>query len=566
MPKRYNLHFSFLAAALLIGFVLAPAELRAQEETPAPSQNQPTNAVRPILQESPLEPKPIVIEEVNKSLSERLAIKITLDVRDMSVIDIVRFLAMKGNINVVTAGNIQGRATFYLKSVSIKDALDIAVLSSQMAYVIENDIIRVMSAAEYEATFGRRFNDRNIVKIFQLKYAKPGYVLSTFDNLKSSLGRIIIDEETGSVVVIDTKESVERMTNAIAQLETPLETVVFPMQFAKADVVAEKLRANIEANKVGSIAVDERNNKIIVRAYPGRRKEVETLLRSYDNPTKEVLVEARVLQVIFKPQMDFGIDWNLDFRKSKYQALSRLSFNNILMDEADLPTSSNIASKYFKVGIGDFDENQFDLAVRALKQVSDTKVLSNPKILVTNNQEAKIHIGDTIPYIISTTSGTGENAITSEEVKFTDVGLMLNVIPTINDNGDVTMILRPEISSVTGFTTSRGGGIPQVNKTTVETTVMIKDGMTVVLGGLKKENRVKTKKGIPVLMDLPMINKLFSSTSESIEATEIVILITPHVISDQTDYIKYKGSIKEAKEYQAQESAKKSGLQLKINK
>lgn len=565
MAKWNNLTFPLTAVSLLLALLLSLTELSAQETTPASTQPL-TNSISPAPQESQVESKPIIIEEVTQPIEERLKIKITLDVRDMSVIDIVRFLAMKGNINVVTAGNIQGRATFFLKSVSIKDALDIAVISSQLAYVIENDIIRVMSGAEYEAMYGKRFNDRNIVEIFQLKYAKPAYVLSALDNIKSSLGRIIIDEDTGSVVMIDTPESVDKMKKAIKEIEMPLETVVYILQYAKADVVAEKIKGSVEASKVGTITVDDRGNRLIVRAYPGRRDEVEAVIKSYDSPTKEVLIEARILQVIFKPQMDFGIDWNLDFRDSKYQALRRFSFNSIMLDEDNLTTSSNLASKYFKIGVGDFDSNKFDMAIRALKQVSDTKVLSNPKILVVNNEEAKIHIGDTVPYIISTTSGTGESAITSEDVKFVDVGLKLNVTPTISEDGYVTMVLKPEISTVTDRITSQGGGIPQVNKTLVETTAIVKDGMTVVLGGLKKDNRVKSAKGIPLLMDIPIIKTLFSSTSEYIESTEIVIFITPHVISSQTDYQRYQASIKEAKDYEAKEKtadAKNAKLQIK---
>ena len=182
------------------------------------------------------------------------------------------------------------------------------------------------------------------------------------------------------------------------------------------------------------------------------------------------------MQVVFKPQQDFGIDWKLDFRTSDYNLLRQVSFENIMLDQDNLTSSDNLYSKFGQFAVGNFSVNKFEMAIRALKQVSNTKILSNPKILVTNNQEAKIHVGDTVPYIISTTSGTGDNAITSEDVQFVDVGLKLNVTPTINEDGFVTMVLNPEISTVVGSISSQGGGIPQVNKTSVETTVMVKDG------------------------------------------------------------------------------------------
>lgn len=493
------------------------------------------------------DPEEIVITEVATPLTQRLERQISIDVRDMSIVDIIRFLALKGEFNVVMASNIQGRATFNLKSVRIKDALDIAVISNRLAYVLENNIIRVMTEEEYEALYGRSFSDKRVVEIIHLQYAKPSYVLAALEGIKSRIGQIIIDEDTGNVVLIDTPKSIAAMLEALGNIEKPLETIVYPLQYARADVVAEKMRGRIDAQAVGSVTVDERSNKLLIRVFPGRRSEVEDVIRSLDTPTKEVLVEARVLQVVFNPKMDYGIDWELDFGKSDF--LSGLNFKNVLLDESNLSSSSNLFSKFGKIAYGDIDVDQFELAIRALKQVSDTKILSNPKILVTNNQEAKIHVGDTIPYIISTTSGTGDNAITSEDVRFVDVGLKLNVTPTINDEGFVTMALRPEISTVVGRIQSQGGGIPQVNKTEVETTVMVKDGMTIILGGLKKENKVLSRSGVPVLMDIPVLGHLFKGTSENIESTEIVIFITPHIVSGNEDYMKYRGAVKEAKDY-----------------
>jgi type II secretory pathway component GspD/PulD (secretin) len=576
-----------IAAISLVGLVLChfsssafaqsgqvtQREQTVQLEQPAPQPGQSGDAGRLIQSGSSvpsgqvgfgLGPKPIVIEKPTETLEERLQWSITLDVREMNIVDVLKFLALKGDFNMVTSRDVAGRITLFLKNVKINDALDIVVIANRLAYHIDKEIVHVMSEAEYEANFGKRFNDQNIVEIIQLKYAKPSYTLAALDSLKSALGRIIIDEDTGSVVIIDTPASVARMKQAIAGMESPLEAVVYHLQYAKADTVAEKLKGRVDALAVGSITVDERTNTLIVRAFPGRRSEIEGLLKSLDKPTKEVLVEARVLQVVFKPQMDFGIDWSLDFRHSN-SALNDISFQNAFLNEDGLASGDNLFSRYAKIAIGDFDEDQFETAIRALKQVNDTKILSNPKILVTNNEEAKIHIGDTIPYIISTTSGTGDNAITSEDVRFVDVGLKLNVTPTINDEGYVTMVLKPEISTVVGQIESQGGGIPQVNRTLVETTVMVKDGMTIVLGGLKKDNRVKTRQGIPFLMDLPYVKNFFSNTSESIESTEIVIFLTPHIMSgDQDEWREYKGIMKPNEQFSRDQKPKKEEQVLKL--
>ncbi|MBF0521706.1 MAG: hypothetical protein HQL24_01475 [Candidatus Omnitrophica bacterium] len=497
------------------------------------------------------EPKPIVIEDQPESILERMERAISLDVRDMNIVDVIKFLSLKGEFNVVISPTVEGRATVLLKQVSIKDALDIVVISNKLAYKIDKNIVQIMTSSEYESMYGKSFADKREVVIFHLNYSKPTYVLAALDNIRSNIGKIIIDEDTGSVVVIDTPEAIEQMRVSIEKMEKPLETIVYTLQYAQADVVADKLRSRIDAKAVGAITPDERSNKIIVRAFPGRIQEIKDIIKNLDTPTKEVLVDARVLQIVLKPQYDVGIDWQMDLANSGVAGdLKNLSFKNFYLNQNSLASSDNLFSRYGQIAVGNVSQDAFQLAIRSLQQVSDTKILSNPQILVTNNQEASIHIGDTVPYIISTTSGTGDNAITSEDVRFVDVGLKLNVTPVINDDGFVTMRLRPEISTVVGSITSKGGGIPQVNKTAVETTVMVKDGNTIIMGGLKKDNKAHVKKGFPVLMNLPIVGALFGRTADNFEQTEIVILITPHIITGHHDDIKkMNGTIKPYKEY-----------------
>jgi type II secretory pathway component GspD/PulD (secretin) len=498
--------------------------------------------------------QPIMMTEPKDSLDDRLARKITLDVRDMNIVDVIKFLAQKGEFNVIIAPSVTGRSTLLLHDVDIKDALDIVIISNKLAYHIDDDIIQVMSASEYEAMYGKQFSDKTEVSIVHLQYAKPSYVLAALDNMRSNRGKIIIDEDTGSVVLVDTPQSIELMKKAIAQIEQPLETMVFDLKYAKADVVAEKLRTHIDAKAVGTITADERSNEVLVRVFPGRRDEVEKTILSLDVPTKEVLIEARVLQIVVNPTYDVGVDISgpINNNGKGVASLSSSALGEPLLNaqQAAGTATDNLASNFGRVSVGNFSGSDFTAAIRALQQVSDTKILSTPQILVTNNEEAKIHVGDTVPYIVATTNGTGENAITSDDVRFVDVGLKLSVIPTINDDGMVTMKLTPEISEVVAtIKSAEGSTIPQVNKTEIETSVMVKDGQTIVMAGLRNQDKVHTKKGIPGLMNLPLIGGAFSRTSDNVTNTEIVILITPHIVHGGDDYAKEIGTIKGAKTY-----------------
>jgi type II secretory pathway component GspD/PulD (secretin) len=453
---------------------------------------------------------------------------------------------MKGEYNIVISPAVDGRTTVLLENVAIKDALDIVVISNRLAYAVNSNIVQVMTAVEYEAMYGKPFGDKTVVETLHLQYAKPSYILAALDNVKSNVGKIIIDEDTGSVVLIDTPDSIRKMRRIVSEIELPLDTVVYNLQYAKADVVADKLRMRIDAKSVGSITADERSNQLVVRAFPGRKDEIEKIIRHLDEPTKEVLIEARILQVILKPNFDAGIDWSYITHD---KTVGNLSVSNTYMNTSGMTTSDNLNSNFGQLAFGTVNVDNFVAKLRLLQQVSDTKILSSPQILAVNNEESRIHIGDTVPYIISTVSGTGDNAITSEDVRFIDVGLKLNVTPTINDDGMITMRLRPEISSVVDKIESKGGGIPQVNKTEVETTLLVEDGTTIIMAGLRKDDKVHGKKGLPILMNVPFFDKFFSRESDSTTSTEIVIFITPHILSGKEDYRKPNGSIKPSKDY-----------------
>ncbi|NLE65356.1 MAG: hypothetical protein GX606_05530 [Elusimicrobia bacterium] len=519
-PHRAFMFFVLLCAASLIGGRVATAE-------------------------QPVRPKPILLAEPKESLEERLMRRIALDVRDMNIVDVLKFLAMKGEFNIIISPAVDGRTTVLLDNVAIKDAMDIVVVSNRLAYSIQNNIIQLMTAIEYETMYGKPFGDKTVVETLRLQYAKPSYIMAALDSVKSNVGKIIIDEDTGSVVLIDTPESIEKMKKVIGEIEQPLETVVFNLQYAKADVVADKLRMKIDAKSVGSITADERSNQLIVRVFPGRKEEVEKIVRHLDEPTKEVLIEARILQVILKPKFDQGIDWSYVTRDNK---IGQISATSNYADISNMTSSDNLFSTYGQVAIGQIDVDKFLMTVRSMEQVSDTKIISNPQIMAINNEEARIHIGDTIPYIVSTTVGTAD-PILSEDVRFIDVGLKLNVRPTINDDGMVTMRLRPEISSVVGSIGADKSNIPQVNKTEVETTLVVEDGTTIIMAGLRKDDKVHSKKGLPVLMDMPFVDKFFSRESDSIISTEIVIFITPHIVTGKDSYKAPDGTIKPSKAY-----------------
>ena len=169
-----------------------------------------------------------------------------------------------------------------------------------------------------------------------------------------------------------------------------------------------------------------------------------------------------------------------------------------------------------------------------LETFGETKILSSPRILTLNNKEAKILVGTKEVYITSTTSQNTTGAITSDTVNFVDVGVKLYVTPTINKEGYITLKIKPEISSSeTQNITSQNqvSQIPIVTTSEAETTVIVKDGVSIIMGGLRKITHTKTRNQMPILGSIPILGMLFQSRKDSYQKDELVIVLTPHIVS-----------------------------------
>ncbi len=468
---------------------------------------------------------PLYAQDLSKEMREKLEREITLDLRDMDIVDVFKFISMKGDFSIVVGKDVTGRVTLVLKKVKIRDALDIICLSNNLGYRVIENIIYATTEQEYLQTYGILFRDKRKIKIVYLQYTKPSYALEALKNIKSEIGKIVIDEDTGTVVMVDTPSKLEEMQEVIQKIEYKLETKIFTLNYAKAASVKEKLREKLDVKSVGSIEADDRSNQIIVTALPERFKEVIPIIEALDKKTKEVLIKVKILKVVLNPEFDFGIDWTAVAKGITYSANVPIASTLSTAGTFGKITASNM----------DLDDVNFSSTLKALKQVNDTKVLANPKILVTDNEEAKIHIGDKLAYVTTTTIGTGADQTANEEVHFIDVGILLNVKPTISDDGFIRMSIKPEISSQSStLETPQGAEIPLINTTTLETNIVVKDGTTVIIGGLHKDEEVKKRKGLPFIMDFPFVGKFFTSVSDSIEKTEIAIFMTPYIVKGDT--------------------------------
>jgi type II secretory pathway component GspD/PulD (secretin) len=476
------------------------------------------------------------------TVEEGLARKISLDLRGIEIADVFKFLAKKGNLNIVTSIGVSGRINLLLNNVQIQDVIDVILLTNKLAYYEDKDIITIMTEAEYQALYGDKYNDKRIIKTIDLTYADAKKIGTILSNLKSDIGKVVIDEETGSIILIDIPEKIVEMDETAKRFDIPtvsrvLPTVteVFELKHAKVEDIKAEIKEALTAN-IGSMRTDSRTNKLVITDLPHNMEKVRGLIEAFDDRTKQVFIEAKIIEVTLNDEYHFGVDWKALFSK----------FHDLTFDHS-FPSAYTGTSK-LDVTFGTFDTDEYEVALDLVKSVGDTRIISSPHIAVVDGEEAKFMVGSREAYVTSTTT-TGEvTTTTSESVQFIDVGVNLYVTPTISSSGYVKLRIKPEISSVRDWLeTTEGNQIPIVDTSNVETEVLVMDNKTVLIAGLIKETNDSSRTKVPILGDIPIAGLLFGNTKVDKDVDELIIFITPHIISGGEDYLQPAGGQKERK-------------------
>jgi type IV pilus assembly protein PilQ len=489
-----------------------------------------------------------VVADASAGILGGMDARVSLDLRSTEVTDAIKYLATKGGLNIAISKNVSGRVNLFLTDVAIRDVFDLILRSNELAYDMQGNVYNVMTEAEYRALYGKKFADLRRVETFRLQYAVPEQAFNLLDTLKSDIGRLLVDEESGTVMVMDTPDNLRQMEQALSMLETESTVRVFDLRYAKAKDVEERLRDEVEEKKLGYVKADERTNQLIIKTLPSRMSEMESLVRALDRKTREVLIDAKIVKVNLTDDLSAGIDWDEVFKKLIFHGIDTRA-NNFRGSTSgtapsEVPGVARLGIPELKTGaflgrsikpgdlrFGTISRDGYEL-FRFLQSLGETKVISNPRLLVTENQEARIHVGTREAYVTTTTTTGQTTTTTAEEVEFIDVGIQFLVTPTINQDGYVTMKIKPEISSVIEtLTTPSGNEIPIIDTSTAETNVMVMDGRTVVIGGLRKDSRLETDEQVPYLGKVPFLGQLFfKRKTKDNEVAELVVFITPHII------------------------------------
>ncbi|MEO0250410.1 MAG: secretin N-terminal domain-containing protein, partial [candidate division WOR-3 bacterium] len=402
-----------------------------------------------------------------------------------------------------------------------------------------------MTGQEYKDRYGSDFYEQRQVKILELRYGVPSRVATMLSEMKSSIGKILFDDTTGTLVLIDAPEKISAMEAVVAREELPtvarVTTTVtksFTLQHARVEDIEAQLSSSI-TKEIGSMRVDKRTKTLVVTDLPHNMDKIEKLVEAFDKKPKQVFIEAKIVQVSLSDKTRLGINWDHVFEGVD----PRFSVKTV--SRFPIATEGEVGSLTYRTVGG---AGSLNVILDALKTVGDTKILASPHISALDGEEATIKVVKNQPYV-ERQYESGSTNVVGETYNFVEVGVSLSVTPRISDTGMITVDIKPEISDILEWYRGKyQEGTPVVQKSFAETSVMVKDGETIVIGGLIRNEKGKNVSEIPILGQIPILGLLFRSRGDDVISNETVVFLTPRIVTGEEPFSRTRELEKKLKE------------------
>jgi type IV pilus assembly protein PilQ len=425
---------------------------------------------------------------------------ITLQVNETDLAQVLEMLAIQSRQNIVTSKSVSGTVSANLFDVTFEEALDAILLVNGYYWEREASFIYVYTRSEWEEL--QAAMRKRETRVYEMDYLSA-------------------DDATQIITPLLSEEAIVASTG----------TVLDGIDVDKSDVGADRWAFSA---------------KVVVTDYPDILDAIGALLEEMDTPPQQVLVEATVIQATLNEANAFGVDFSIIGSVDFTDFTNPLAGVNNLLAGADdddgfqpadnraqvgSSTVGNTASQGgLKIGI---ISNDISVFLRVLDEVTDTTVMARPKIMCLNRQRAEVLVGQRVGYLSTTATET----TTTQSVEFLDTGIQLVLRPFINKDGMIRMELTPSVSEASLRDVTDAGGnlvtIPDELTNEVTTNVRVRDGETLILGGLFREKNTITRRQVPILGDVPIIGAVFRGQDDVVDREEIMFLITPNIIQDE---------------------------------
>ncbi len=411
-------------------------------------------------------------KEVLTTLEQRMQKKISVDFRNTPIDDVLRIMADQADVDIVKSPKVTGAVTTTLTNVPLEEALNNILAAHGYGYVTGENMIRVAPVTEITEK-----NEMLVSRIYRITYADAEEVEKALKKFISSRGSLSSNPGTSNIIVTDSESKI---------------------------------------------------------------KAIDTFIDEIDRITPQILVEARIYDITSKDRLDLGVEWQAG-RNTTYDTTS--GTGAIGVDATSGPRNPFITGAFG--GATSKAENasgalrlgwlnsgiDIDVLLRAQQEKIQAKLLANPRILVLDNKKAVIKIISEIPYQEISESSAGGQVGSTE---FREVGVELDVTPHLTRDDMIRLQLKPKFSvraqDVTVGTSGNQFPVPVVDRREATTTLLIRSGQTVVLGGLRKKDVTQQVNKIPLLGDIPLLGNLFRFEGEDTVNSELLVFITPHIV------------------------------------
>jgi len=402
--------------------------------------------------------------------------KIDLDYQDAELNQALAFIAdMSEGCNIVVSQKVNEKITIKLKGVPWGRALEAILRTYGLDKRVDGNVMRIASTSD------------------------------------------LAKEESA---LAKAKESEEKAGN--------LKTEFYPINYAKVKDVEKSIKGAKILTKRGSISIDERTSTLIIKDVEDNHRKYAMLIARLDRPEQQVSINARIVEVNTNFVKDLGIQWGGDIRPSANTAVGSWATDGagfatgnpfVVNLPAAIGEGSGAALGFGYLGAGAL--RALDIQLSAMESSGNGKIISNPRIITMNNESAEISQGKKIPY-----QTISDNEVTTE---FVDATLTLNVTPHVTPDG--TVMLEVDLKKDEADFSRSINGEPPIDTTNAKTRVLIRNGDTLVIGGIFKENKSTKTDGVPILSRVPGLKWLFSKELANQETTELMIFITPQIIA-----------------------------------
>ncbi|MCX5811455.1 MAG: secretin N-terminal domain-containing protein [Proteobacteria bacterium] len=448
----------------------------------------------------------------------------SFSLRDADVKDVLRAISKQTNYNIIIEPDVKGVCTVDLKNVTLNKAIEYILEPLNYSFKIEDRSIYV-SKPKIE------------MRIFTLNYITLNKTGIGFISGATSTGRTTT--QAGGTVTGSTSGAVSGGTGATTATGGGSANIVVSTG-TESDLWRD-IENNIKnfLSPEGKFILNRQASVIMVMDYPKSLKNIALFLETVEGTVqRQVMIEAKIVEVMLTEESKEGINWSLigaqwqGFALNIEQALVVPQTKLFNIPKIDDLTKLNAPEQYVRFGVG---RGRFDSFIDLLRTQGKINIVSSPKIATLNNQRAVIKVATEDVFFETTTTVTsGSPAVTTQTPKYVTIGLVLDVVPQIDNQGNIVMNIHPMLTEKLRTAESTVGGTkvtaPVLSVREVDTLVKVREGESIIIGGLIKDFSTSDEQGVKGLMSIPGLGNFFKTQTNTSYRTELVIFLTPRII------------------------------------